>query len=111
MSAVSMFIMLITSAAIYFAQYNAQVTEVIRASFTSAKTLADLVKKNYKSLKIEDVNQLLSVVDTSNKIYEKVRDQRRYVLYYAKKIKENFYHILLLLSFFLNPNTMKLALW
>ena len=35
---------------------------------------------------------LLSAVDTSNKIYEKIRDQRRYILHYAKKIKENFYH-------------------
>ena len=64
----------------------------MRASFTSAKTLADLVRKSYKSIQIEDVNQIVSAVDTSNKLYERVRDQRRYVLYYSKKIKENFYH-------------------
>ena len=92
LSAVSMVITLITSAAVYFAQYSEQVTEVMRASFTSAKTLADLVRKSYKSIQLEDVTQIVSAVDTSNKLYERVRDQRRYILYYSKKIKENFYY-------------------
>ena len=79
LSAVSMVITLITSAAVYFAQYSEQVTEVMRASFTSAKTLADLVRKSYKSIQIEDVNQIVSAVDTSNKLNERFSDQRRYV--------------------------------
>ena len=65
---------------------------MLKASFSIAKTLADLVKSSFKSLKVEDVNQILLAVDTSNKIYEQIRDQRCYILHYATKIKENFYY-------------------
>ena len=92
MSAVSMLLSIITSAAVYFAQCNAQVKETLKASFTSAKTIADLIKESFKTLKVGDVNLILSAVDTSNKMFEQIEDQKRYILHYAEKIKENFYH-------------------
>ena len=92
MAAVGMVLSIITSAAIYFAQYHEQVTQTIHSGFISAKSLSDLIKVNFQNIKTDDINQVLSTLDTTNKQFELVRDQRTYILHYTDKIRANFYH-------------------
>ena len=54
-AAVGMVLSIITSAAIYFAQYHEQVTQTIHSGFISAKSLSDLIKVNFQNIKTDDI--------------------------------------------------------